>query len=216
MLVLFDIDGTLLLDDGGAHRAALTSAARDVYGVEVAIEDVPEATDVGRLRTALRAAGVEDDAIDARLSAWRATATEDFRRAGTAGWVLRDGLREGLELLQEGNVRLGLATGDLEGIAAAKVRGMGVGDLVDARVGGFGSDTEDRAELLALGRARAGGWPVERTLLVGTARADAAAARAAGAGTILFAGEGVSVDDADAVVAAVPALVDLLVPWRGD
>jgi phosphoglycolate phosphatase-like HAD superfamily hydrolase len=216
MLVLFDLAGTLLLDDGGAHDRALASAARDVYGIDVDLPADPRATDRGRLRAALRDAGVDDGAVDARFSAWRATATEDFARAGSAGWVPRDGLRAGLERLREGNVRLGLATGDLEGIAAAKVLGLGVADLIDARVGGFGSDTEDRADLVALGRARAGGWPAERTLVVGAQPADAAAARAAGAGAVLFVGEHVAPEDADAVVADMPALIDLLVPWRGD
>src|SRR5687767_2155709 len=68
LLLLWDIDGTLLLRATRAHAMALRRAAAAVHGVELDGLPVEAAgrTDAAIARDLLRRAGVTDAAIDAR------------------------------------------------------------------------------------------------------------------------------------------------------
>jgi phosphoglycolate phosphatase-like HAD superfamily hydrolase len=88
-----------------------------------------------------------------------------------------------LERLAAGGAhRLSLVTGNLEPIARLKLRAAGLGRYFPRGQGGFGSDHEDRSELPAVARARAGRdgrpWPREQTILIGDTPRDIACARA--------------------------------------
>jgi phosphoglycolate phosphatase-like HAD superfamily hydrolase len=94
-----------------------------------------------------------------------------------------------VETLQalDGVRRLSLVTGNLEPIARLKLRAAGLGGWFADGQGGFGSDSEDRSDLPAVARRRAGAawnggapWPRERTVVVGDTPRDIACARADG------------------------------------
>ena len=77
-------------------------------------------------------------------------------------------------------VRLAVLTGNLEPIAHLKLARAGLGGFFERGQGGFGSDHEDRTELPAIARARAGGYPREQTVIIGDTPRDIACARADG------------------------------------
>ena len=84
------------------------------------------------------------------------------------------------ELSEREDIVLGLVTGNLEPIARMKLRAAGIGHHFPAGLGGFGSDSEDRADLPGIARARAGDHPRERTIVIGDTPRDIACARADG------------------------------------
>lgn len=156
-LVLFDIDGTLLLSDG-AGRRAIQRALREVFG-----GTGPEAyqfdgkTDPQIVRDLMRGEGHDDDRIDADmqrlLDRYVECLHEELLDPAFQPRVL-PGVQTLLdELERRADVILGLLTGNLEQGARAKLRAVGV-DPARFRVGAFGSDHELRPELPAIARAR--------------------------------------------------------------
>ena len=200
-LLLFDLDGTLLLDDAYAAGHAMERAAEDVYGVVLEERAVARSEPWGKtdrriIRDVLRAAGLDDRRIDAGMDDWMRAAAEAFeleadRAAGW--WRVRDHTARVLRTLREGGHVVAVLSGDLEPIARSKIRRMGLEGLVEPRQGAFGSDREARAELVPLARERAGSrgtpWPAEHTIVIGDTPADVAAAVADGARAIVFASE---------------------------
>ena len=192
-----------------------------MHGVEldgVAVEAAGR-TDTAIARDLLRAAGVADAAIDARaadVAAAAVAAYEELCPPDLSEFVA-PGVADVLALLasEPETYRLALLTGNLEPIARRKLTRAGIGHHFDPDQGGFGSDAEDRAVLPALARRRAGGWPRERTVVIGDTPRDIACARADGVRVIAiatgpFAAEALA--DADAVVdgarAVLPVLAD--------
>ncbi len=76
--------------------------------------------------------------------------------------------------------RFSLVTGNFERVARRKLAAAGIGHHFPEGQGGFGSDAEARAELPPVARERAGGWPRERTVVIGDTPRDIACARADG------------------------------------
>ncbi len=192
MLVLFDIDGTLLLKAATEHAQAVLEAIEDVWGVSPGGHLPVQAagrTDTDIAREILLLSGVAASAIDAGL--------EDFRDAAVRRYVdlVPADLSERLAphaagvvagLASDGGYRLSLVTGNLEPVARLKLKSAGIGRHFELGQGGFGSDSEDRSDLPSIARARAanwnGGepWPRERTVVVGDTPRDIACARADG------------------------------------
>lgn len=200
LLVLFDLDGTLLTDDAYAHGRAMVAAARSVYAVEIPDDAVMQIDPVGKtdrriIRDVLGAAGVPDDEVDARLPQWEAAAAAAFAAEAdraSGRWQVREGAADALAALNANGHHVALVTGNLAPIAAAKIERMGLSGLVDIDAGAYGSDSELRTDLVPLARARAGDgspWPPERAILVGDTPADAAAAGADGVRCLLLASE---------------------------
>jgi len=167
----------------------------------------------------LRGAGITDAAIDYRAPAVaRATAAEYERLCPRdLSACVAPGVAEALAALarEPERYRLALVTGNLEPVARRKLAAAGIGHHFAAGQGGFGSDAERRGELPAIARARAGGWPRERTVVIGDTPRDIACARVDGVRVIAVATEAYSAEelaDADAVVdgvrAALPVLED--------
>jgi phosphoglycolate phosphatase-like HAD superfamily hydrolase len=79
---------------------------------------------------------------------------------------------------------LALVTGNYEPVARVKLERAGIGRFFTPGQGAFGSDAEDRTELPAIARARAGHpprpYPRERTVVIGDTPRDVACARADG------------------------------------
>jgi phosphoglycolate phosphatase len=184
-LLLWDIDGTLLLKASKEHAESIRAAIKRVYHVELPNGQVEAAgrTDFAIARSILTLAGVSAERIDEKLMALRAAAVEEYTRRVPAD--LSDHLGPHVpevleELEQRDGVRHSLVTGNLEPIARLKLRAAGIGHHFPKGQGGFGSDSEDRAELPDIARARAGNHPASDTIVIGDTPRDIACARAAG------------------------------------
>ncbi len=190
MLLLFDIDGTLLLGASGAHRDAIHEGLREVYGTVVPADGAPLSSPAGRTdssiaREVFLAGGGEADEFDARLDDFRLACAEAFARAcpGTLAVHVAPGIVQLLDAL--GGARLSLVTGNYEPIARLKLARAGIGHHFAEGQGGFGSDAEERGLLPAIARTRAAGadgmpHPRERTIVIGDTPRDIACARADG------------------------------------
>jgi phosphoglycolate phosphatase len=188
MLLLFDIDGTLVQKASAEHAAAVLAALHDIYGVAeppAAHVDAAGRTDIDIARRLLLLSDVDARTIDARLGDFRAAAVAHYARMvpDDLTRLVAPGMGALLERLAAGGAhRLSLVTGNLEPIARLKLRAAGLGRYFPRGQGGFGSDHEDRSELPAIARARAGRdgrpWPREQTILIGDTPRDIACAQA--------------------------------------
>ena len=156
-LVLFDIDGTLLLSDGAGKRA-IQRALIDVFGVTGATDHRFDGkTDPQIVRELMRGEGHGDERIDSEmrrlLDAYVGYLHEELRAPGHSPYAL-PGVHALLDVLeQRDDVILGLLTGNIEPGARAKLQAVGI-DPDRFRIGAFGSDHEHRPELPAIARAR--------------------------------------------------------------
>ena len=191
-LVLFDIDGTLLLSDG-AGRRAIHRALVEVFG-STGPEDYhfDGKTDPQIVRELMRLAGHGDHHIDAQMSRlldlYLTYLRQELARPDKRAYTL-PGVPELLDALDEqANVILGLLTGNVEPGARAKLAAVGL-DFERFRVGAFGSDHEHRPELPAIARARAKGdlgvdVSGSAIIVIGDTPADLTCGRALGASAI--------------------------------
>jgi phosphoglycolate phosphatase-like HAD superfamily hydrolase len=116
-------------------------------------------------------------------------------------------------LVTRDGVRLGLLTGNLEPVARLKLGRAGLEHYFEPWVGGFGSDHEDRTELPAIARKRAGGYPRADTVIIGDTPRDIACARADGLRCIAVATGPFAASElagADVVVDSAHDLLDVL------
>jgi phosphoglycolate phosphatase len=190
LLVLFDIDGTLLIRAHVEHRYALADAVHEVYGVrDPGPRAVPAAgrTDGEIAREVCLLGGVSADTIEANAADFRAACATAYARRCPPD--LRDRLAPHVEevlhaLSARTAIKLSLVTGNLEAVARLKLARAGLGDFFPAGQGGFGSDADDRTELPAVARRRAGRngapYPRRKTVVVGDTPNDIACARADG------------------------------------
>ncbi len=184
LLLLWDVDGTLLQRASAEHALAMRAALEAVHGVTELERHRVEAagrTDGAIARDLLRAAGVPAAAIDARAAEVRETCCRLFaaRCPPDLSHTVAAGVRDALAALGAEH-RQALVTGNYEPVARLKLERAGLGSHFAAGQGAFGSDGEDRAALPPLARRRAGGWPRERTLVIGDTPHDIACARADG------------------------------------
>jgi phosphoglycolate phosphatase-like HAD superfamily hydrolase len=192
MLLLFDIDGTLMKGASRAHADALCQALQNVHNVDVGgiRLGVPAAgrTDGEIARLYLLEAGVSAERIDARAEDVREECCRLYAGlcpADLSAMVVR-GMPELLASLSaDGGIRLSLVTGNFETVARIKLKAGRIGKWFAHGQGGFGSDSEDRTMLPPIARRRAGeaagmgtSWPRERTLVIGDTPRDIACAHA--------------------------------------
>ena len=192
LLLLWDIDGTLLRYGGAReHAAALVEALREVYGVELPDDAVQRVgpwgkTDQRIAREVLAAAGVELDGRREWIDrAWEIYRDTDLSRLDGGAM---DGAEEALGWAAGAGHVNALLTGNAESIAHHKLAAAGLGHWFSRGQGAFGSDAEDRRELVPIARERAGGWPADRTAVIGDAPGDVACALADGAWCIALLG----------------------------
>jgi phosphoglycolate phosphatase len=187
-LVLFDIDGTLVLT-GGAGLRAMNRALEEVFGRRNALDGIPVAgrTDwailaeaVGRLGRRLDGAMLGD--LEAR---YVANLAEEIEHPGSGRKGVLPGIRDVLEALTvRDDALFGLLTGNFESGARVK---LGHFDLWRYfRFGAFGGDAADRNALVpfAVERARTCGLPDiadSDVIVVGDTPHDVLCAQAAGA-----------------------------------
>jgi phosphoglycolate phosphatase-like HAD superfamily hydrolase len=156
-LVLFDIDGTVLLSDGAGKRA-VRRAMVEVFGTPG-----PEShrfdgkTDPQIVRELQRIAGHPDRHIDEHLpraiGRYVELLNEELDRPGTRAYTL-PGVPELLDALEaRDDAVLGLLTGNVMEGARAKLSAVGINPDRFV-VGAYGSDHETRGELPAIARQR--------------------------------------------------------------
>ncbi len=224
VLVLFDIDGTLVHGLPEGHTRAMTDAMQAVWDVSATPDDVWRIEPAGRTdreiaRLVLRAQGVDDGVIDAGILEWIDLACRMHRETAhmyPAPVAARDA-HAVTAALADHHVTMALVTGNLEGIGRAKVAATGLGDRFAVGGGGFGSDAEARADLVRLARERARYPHADRdVVVVGDTPRDVAAARDAGVRVIAVttgAHDAHALAGADAVVADLTAALAVLLGW---
>jgi phosphoglycolate phosphatase-like HAD superfamily hydrolase len=217
LLVLFDVDRTLFLSSDSLYGEALAAAVGEVYGLQLGEDAFARTDNAGEtaragVRKLLAAEGVDDATIDAGLAVWTERLTDRYLEllsaADTSHWKAAPGAAETLEQLGREH-RLALLTGNPERMARARMERLGLDRYFGEGQGGFGSDGEHRADLIGIARERAGGWPAERTVLIGDTPRDVAGAREAGVravGVTLGRFGADELADADAVVSSLPEL----------
>ena len=187
-LILFDIDGTLVLT-GGAGIRAMNRAGESVLGVRNLLDGIPVAgrTDWSILRDALRNAGHDlDEHLFGRMrDAHHRYLREEILVPGDGVKDVMPGIRALLDVLRaREDVFLGLLTGNFE--EAARIK-LGHFDLWDYfRCGAFGDDAADRNALVpfAVDRARTcgiGSIDYADVVVIGDTPHDVACATAVGA-----------------------------------
>jgi phosphoglycolate phosphatase-like HAD superfamily hydrolase len=201
-LILFDIDGTLVLT-GGAGGRAMSHAFEHLFSIADAFRGIPMAgrTDPAILSDALTAHGIA--ASDPRIASYRdcyfrMLRGEIQRRPPGARHGVMPGVRELLDALSgRDDVHLALLTGNYEVSARMKLEFF---DLWRYFVcGAFGDEAADRNGLFAVAQQRlaAHGGPLvraERAVVIGDTPHDVAVAIAAGARSIGVATGSHSVD----------------------
>lgn len=156
-LLLFDIDGTLLLTHG-LGRSSLQQAVRDVLGEEVHPDRISFSgkTDPRILRELLAAHDIEVGPGDAAFAQILETYIEIVRSRITPERVeVLPGVPALVEHLHaDPAVHLAVVTGNLEATAQMKLEAAGLDRFFP--FGAYGSDSEDRNDLppLAVERAR--------------------------------------------------------------
>jgi phosphoglycolate phosphatase-like HAD superfamily hydrolase len=227
LLLLFDIDGTLLISAADAHRDAIHEALRAVHGVTKPQRrgmEVAGRTDADIARNLLVGAGISATQIDERADDVRIAACEAYARLVPEDLSanVAAGMTELLARLAErDDTRLALVTGNYEPIARLKLRAAGIGQYFERGQGGFGSDHEDRAMLPQIARRRAGGdegqeWPRAQTAVIGDTPRDIACARADGVRVVAIATGPYGPEDlrqADAVARDAGELGEVLEHW---
>ena len=183
--VFFDIDGTLLYTDG-AGRVAIRAALEAVYGTSGPIDGYifHGKTDPRIVVELMMAAGLEEAAVRRRLPEVWPVYLEQLerelavrRREGRI--TLLPGIAELLAALGDRrDMALGLLTGNIEEGARLKLEAAGLGSTFG--VGGFGSDSEDRAQVAraALSRCGRAGGAEPVAVVLGDTPEDIACARA--------------------------------------
>ena len=187
-LVLWDVDGTLVLT-AGAGRDAFADAFAAVFG-RPADELVPMAgrTDLDIAHEILARNRIENasDRIPAfteALAAALSTRADAIRARGRA----LPGAEAALEALdRRPDVVQSVLTGNLPPNAALKLAAFGLDRYLDLEIGAYGSDHRRRGDLVAVARANARAkhgidLAPRETVLVGDTPLDVAAGREGGA-----------------------------------
>jgi phosphoglycolate phosphatase-like HAD superfamily hydrolase len=219
MVVLFDIDGTLVQTSGAGVRG-MTAAFAELHGVVDALAGVPIAgrTDRVIVSDAFERAGLEPtpEAIDRLREAYIRHLTIEIGRPAAGAFGVLPGVHVLLDrLAQAGVAPVGLLTGNFERGAAVK---LGHFDLWRRfAFGAFGDDYLDRRDLVPVACARSRDAGVEVTaaqlLIIGDTPLDVDCAHAHGAvavavATGLYGVDALRATGADLVVETLDELAD--------
>lgn len=154
-LVLFDIDGTLITDDGAA-RDAFAEALAEVYGFrgDVRRYDFSGRTDPQIARTILHDAGWSEAGVDSRLPTLWDRYLAGLARNAPGRVRALSGIRALLDAIEsDDRLTLALLTGNIEPGARLKLGAIDLNHFFP--FGAFGSDSARREELppIAVDRA---------------------------------------------------------------
>jgi phosphoglycolate phosphatase len=203
-LVLFDIDGTILLTAGAGRRAIMAAIAEEVGDLAV-IREVrfDGKTDPQIVTELLEAAGHpgphRSERVQALCSRYVDLLQHELRQP-TSRTTVMPGVLPLLDRLErEVGVVLGLLTGNMIQGAALKLRAGGI-DPARFRVGAYGSDSGHRPDLPAIAARRAepyfGQVPTgPEVVIIGDTPADIACGADIGARAVAVATGAYSVGD---------------------
>ncbi len=184
-LFLFDLDGTLV-STGGAGLRALSKAFKKIYGIDEAHKrlDPSGKTDHAIFREILKSfleRDIEQNEIPAISECYLEHLEIEMKTANTRPLK---GVSEFVDhVSKRADIVVGLGTGNLERGARLK---LGPTDLNKYfSFGGFGSDAEDRADVLRHGHRRGekkhgASIPADSVFVIGDTLLDVAAAKRAG------------------------------------
>lgn len=143
-------------------------------------------TDKQIARQALVRLGIEPTvaAIEESIARYLELLVEEVERVDAASYRLHEGVRAALTAARARGHGIGLGTGNV--VEGARIKLTRVGVYEEFAFGGFGSDAEDRTELLRHGAERGAkhvGAPLAecRIVVIGDTPKDVAAARGIGA-----------------------------------
>ena len=200
-LILFDIDGTLLLS-GRAGLRAMTRAFDQTFGITDAFkgEHFGGRTDSFLVSNALKAAGLPDTPEQHHRfrDNYIPLLAEEIQHPGTGHKGLMPGVRELLEALDpHDHLHLALLTGNYRDAAEIKLQHFELWDFFEW--GAFSDDAADRNALVPIARSRAEiydipGEAIARVIVIGDTPHDIECARVAGARSIAVATGGYTVD----------------------
>ena len=156
-LALFDLDGTLGDERYGCGRTERFSEAfKEVYGVDTTIDSINYhgMTDQEIIIAVLRKAGLSDEEIMPKLDLCKKAIEASFKKSAShTEFRALGGVERLLSELERNHVLLGVATGNLEGVAREGLKKLGLKRYF--KVGGFGSDATRRNELVRIAIERA-------------------------------------------------------------
>lgn len=217
MLLLFDIDGTLLINGADAHAAAVVAALCEVWEVEPPQRahgvEAAGRTDQAIARDILELAGVPAERFEARRDDFILAAASHYERLvpdDLSGRLAPHASAVLAQVSEQQRYRCSLVTGNIQQVARLKLDAAGILYPFVEGQGGFGCDSDDRNELPPIARMRAGQlwnggdpWPAERTVVIGDTPRDIACARADGTLVVAVATGPFAADDlaeADVVI----------------
>ena len=194
-LILFDIDGTLLIAGDRGHGRALLDAFREVYELEPDTTGISFAgmLDSQITRELYRKHAVDRSAAEARVPEVM-TRTGELYEQYLRGRSLIERLLPGAARAVGATADRGWTTGALTGntrrVAELKLRAAGLGHVT--RIGAFGDTAVDRGHLVEAALMSAEyqvgvRYDARQTVLVGDTPRDIAAARHADAGIVAVA-----------------------------
>ena len=200
-LILFDVDGTLLLS-GRAGLRAMTRAFQQAFGITDAFrgESFGGRTDSYLVAKALKSAGLPDtDENHARFrDTYLPLLAEEIEHPGQGHKGLMPGARELLDALQDyDHLHLALLTGNYREAAEIKLRHFEIWEFFEW--GAFSDDHHDRNALVPIAKSRAETYDIpaaaiERVIVIGDTPHDIECARVAGAKSIAVATGGHTVE----------------------
>ena len=200
-LILFDVDGTLLLS-GRAGLRAMTRAFKETFGITDAFkgESFGGRTDSYLVSKALAEAGIADTEEHHHRfrEAYLPLLAEEIQHPGQGHKGLMPGARELLEALhQVDHLHLALLTGNYREAAEIKLQHFEIWDYFEW--GAFSDDHADRNALVPIAKSRAETYDIppeaiERVIVIGDTPHDIECARVAGARSIAVATGGYSME----------------------
>src|SRR5207302_5365620 len=144
LLVLFDVDGTLLLSHDPLVGEAMVHAARELFGVDVDVEALAPGETALRQGRELGLAGPD-------LPPWCTRVGERYvellARADTTNWQAPDGVETTLREVAA-VAKTALLTGNPEPMARARMERLGLARFFAPGEGAFGCESEDRTRLI--------------------------------------------------------------------
>lgn len=190
-LMLFDIDGTLLISQG-LGREAKARAMRQVFGTDGGVRTFPFGgkTDWQILNETLAPHGITSEAIGAKMPEYQAIFAH-YMQALVPEFETRplEGAHDVIALLRaREDVLLGLITGNSHDTAPIKLRAGGF-EPSWFKVGAYGNESHNRNDLAHLALMRAvqhyGAFAPQDVYVIGDTLADLECARSIGATCII-------------------------------
>ena len=193
-LVLFDIDGTLLISKGIGRRS-IKEALISSYGTGGSIDtcDVGGRSYLEIVKDALSGTGVTNDQITQKWVSFNQQVLDAFRKnlQEDQGLIvpLPGGIRLVNTLCDRPGMILGLITGNPAGISWLKLKAAGY-KKEQFKINVFGDEATTRSGLVTLARQRAfriygNAFPGKQTIIIGDTLKDVACAHQSNARSII-------------------------------